>query len=195
MRRIKHFVVLYSDYAKPAAHDFEGVLVETGVASAQVSDYRNYCHGRFIFISNHTRHSTKGHNLPESEVAVILFVSPRNKKLVEEIREKALTKETPIVLIKTEYNDCRAALDLLIKSNLFLADYEEKELGINPCAPENYNAKEIDKRVPKNGVSFERELASNGPLRYEVPNEIAKLDAAITEMEEKLSKKSGPIFN
>ncbi|MBO4924358.1 MAG: hypothetical protein J5382_09590 [Bacteroidales bacterium] len=158
LKRIRHFVVLFSDEGEPAAHDFESVLVETGVASSQVADYRNFCHGRFLFVGNHTRHSTKRHTLTESEVAVVLFASPRNKRLVNDIREKALAKETPIILIETQYDDNRAVLDLLIKSNCFLADYEEKGLGINPCDPDNYNSKEIDKRIPKNGVRFIQEL-------------------------------------
>lgn len=184
LRRIKHFVALFSDYGGPAAHDVEGVLVETGIASVQVSDYRNYCHGRFLFVGNHTRHTTKKHTLTESDVAVILFITPRNKGLVKDIREKALAKETPVVLIETEYNDARAILDLLIKSNFFLADYEEKGLGINPCDPENYNANEIDKRIPKNNVRFDKELANNGALRFEIPDEIVKLEADICAMEE-----------
>jgi len=183
LRRINHFVALFSDYGEPAAHDFESVLVETGIVSTQVCDYRNYCHGRFIFVGNHTRHTTKKHTLTESDVAVILFITPRNKGLVKDIREKALAKETPVVLIETEYNDARATLDLLIKSNVFLADYEEKGLGINPCDPENYNAEELNKRIPKNGVRFSRELACNGPLRYETLDEIVKLDAAMEEVE------------
>ena len=166
LKRIKHFVVLFSDYGEPAAHDFESVVVETGVASAQVSDFRNYCHGRFIFVSNHTRHTGKKHSQTESDVAVVLFITPRNKGLVENIRNKALAAETPVVLIESPYNDARAALDLLIKSNLFIADYEEKGLRINPCDPENFNAKQIDKRIPKNGVSFVQELTNSKQLRY-----------------------------
>ena len=169
LRKIKHFVVLYSDYGEPAAHDFESVLIETGVASAQVSDYRNYCHGRFIFVSNHTRHSVPKHTQTESDVAVVLFITPRNKELVNSIRELALAKETPVVIIESPYNDARAALDLLVKANHFIADYEEKGLGINPCAPENYNWKEIDKRIPKNEVSSFRKLTNSKQLRYEEP--------------------------
>lgn len=188
LRKIKHFVVLFSDYGEPAAHDFESVIVETGVASAQVSDYRNYCHGRFIFVSNHTRHTSKKHSQTESDVAVVLFITPRNKGLVENIRNKALAAETPVVIIESPYNDARAVLDLLIKSNLFIADYEEKGLGINPCAPENYNAKQIDKRIPKNGVSFVQELTNSKQLRYEEPGELRKVRTTIRRMEEEEKK-------
>jgi len=167
LKKINHFVVLFSDYGEPAAHDFESVLVETGVASAQVSDYRNYCHGRFLFVGNHTRHTSKKHTQAESDVAVVLFITPRNKKLVESIRKITLAAETPIVFIETKYNDARAAMDLLIKANTFIADYEEKGLGINPCDPENFNDRQIHKIGPKSDVKFEKDLIKNGPLRYE----------------------------
>lgn len=164
LKKINHFVVLYSDFGAPAAHDFESVLAETGVASAQVSDYRNYCHGRFLMMANHTKHSTKSHVLSDSDAAAVLFVTPRNKDLVQSIRDIALPTSAPIVVIETKYNDARAALDLLIKSNVFLADLEEKGLGINPCDPVNYNAAEIDKRLPKNNVKFTQEVKRNGEM-------------------------------
>ena len=164
LKKINHFVVLYSDFGAPAAHDFESVLAETGVASAQVTDYRNYCHGRFLTMANHTKHSTKSHVLNDSDAAAVLFVTPRNRDLVQSIRNIALPTSAPIVIIETEYNDSRAALDLLIKSNVFLADYEEKGLGINPCDPVNYNAAEIDKRYPKSSVRFVQEFNRSGEM-------------------------------
>lgn len=169
LRKIKHFVVLFSDYGEPAAHDIESVLVETGVASAQVCDYRNYCHGRFLFVGNHTRHTRASHTLTDSDVAVVLLVSPRNQELVERIRKIAMAEETPVVIIETHYNDARAALDLLIKSNQFIADYEEKGLGINPCDPDNFNDRQIHKRGPKSDAVFEDDLTKYGPLSL-LPN-------------------------
>lgn len=164
LKKINHFIVLYSDFGAPAAHDFESVLAETGVASAQVTDFRNYCHGRFLMMANHTKHSTKSHVLSDSDAVAVLFVTPRNKDLVQSIRNIALPTSAPIVVIETEYNDARAALDLLVKSNVFLADYMEKGLGINPCDPVNYNAAEIDKRYPKNNVKFIQEVKRNGEM-------------------------------
>lgn len=173
LNRIKHFVVLYSDFGAPAAHDFESVLAETGVASATLSDYRNYCHGRYIFVSNRTRHSKPRHTMSESDVAVVLFITPRNKSLVESVRELAIAKDTPVVLIESEYDDSRAAMDMLIKANVFLADYEEKGLGVNPCNPMNYSS--IDKRGPKGGVKFAQELNQSGEMTLGLfqPSEIA----------------------
>ena len=176
LKKINHFITLYSDYGAPAAHDFESVLAETGVASAQVSDYRNYCHGRFITMSNHTKHSTKTHLLSDSDAAAVLFVTPRNKTLVQSIRDIALPTKAPVILIETQYNDARAALDLLIKSNVFLADLEEKGHGINPCDPVNYNAAEIDKRFPKNNVKFVQELKRYGEMTLGLAKPIADVE-------------------
>ena len=164
LKKINHFIVLFSDFGAPAAHDFESVLAETGVASAQVTDFRNYCHGRFLMMANHTKHSSKKHVLSDSDAAAVLLVTPRNRDLVQSIREIALPTSAPIVIIETEYNDARAALDLLIKSNVFLADYEEKGLGNNPCDPVNYNAAEVNKLYPKNDVKFIQEVKRNGEM-------------------------------
>nr|ANG65663.1 hypothetical protein [uncultured bacterium G1] len=65
---VKNYVVLHGSWGMPVAHNFEGKVVETGLAGATVCDYRNYCHGRFIYTSNHLKDS-----------AVVLLVSPREK--------------------------------------------------------------------------------------------------------------------
>ena len=154
LKRIKSFVVLYSGYSAPAAHDFESVLAETGVAIANITDLRNFCHGRFIQLGNGTRHESKRprHTKLESDTAAVLFITPRDKDLVNRVRKYAMSAETPVILIESKYNDSRAALDLIIKANVFLSDYEEKGLGINPCDPANYGS--IDKRKPKSGIKF-----------------------------------------
>lgn len=159
LSKIQHFLVLYGGYGAPAAHDIESVLAESGMASAQVTDYRNFCHGRFIFASNHTRHQKKDHSLAESDTAVILLVSPAEEKIATNIRktvEKAdwqvLPNETPIITIKTGYDDPLAAIDLHIKASVFLADLGENHYGNNPFSPKNYS--NIRKEYPKNGLRW-----------------------------------------
>ena len=44
-------------------------------------------------------------------------------------------------------------IDYLVKTNIFLFDYEEKGLGLNPCHPANYSS--INKLVPKGGIKFD----------------------------------------
>lgn len=165
---IQHFLVLYGGYGAPAAHDIESVLAESGLASAQVTDYRNFCHGRFIFASNHTRHNrvykrkcdqAKNHTLAESDTAVILLVTPDEEQIATNFRktvEKAdwqvLPNETPIITIKTDYKDPLAAIDLHIKASVFLADLGENHYGSNPFSPKNYS--NIRKEFPKNGLKW-----------------------------------------
>ena len=156
---IQHFLVLYGGYGAPAAHDIESVLAESGIASAQVTDYRNFCHGRFIFASNHTRHQKKNHSLAESDTAVILMVSPAEEKIATHIRktvEKAdwqvLPNETPIITIRTDYDDPLAAIDIHIKASAFLADLGENHHDNNPFSPKNYS--NIRKEYPKNELRW-----------------------------------------
>ncbi len=160
--KINHFLVLYGSYSEPVAMDFESVLAETGMASAQVTDFRNYCHGRFIFAANHTRHNRKGHKLNESDAAIVFLVTPRNKKVVEYLRNLAVPTNMPILTIETDYDSPLATIDLLIKANVFLADLGEKGYGINPNSPPNYS--HIDKEDPISKVLFKSELNGFGEM-------------------------------
>ena len=65
---VHNYIALQGSWGRPVADNLEGKLVECGLAQVGVYDYRNFCHGRFIFTSNHLEDS-----------AVILFVSPRER--------------------------------------------------------------------------------------------------------------------
>ena len=162
--KIEHFCVLYSDYGEPVAHDFESVMTESGLASVQVSDYRNYCHGRFIFPSNFTE--SKSEPRYRSNVAMVLLVTPRDKGLVKGIREMAIPSKTPVFIIETSHNSALGTIDLLIKSHICLAYIAEDCKRANPYDPYNYNAQDVDKRKPINSISFVNELKANGNLSY-----------------------------
>lgn len=172
--RINHFLVLYGGWSKAVARDFESVLAETGVASAQLTDYRNFCHGRFIFASNHTRHDKNGHRLDESDAAMVFLITPRERQIVEDIRECAVPEKTPIIIIETDYDSPLATIDLLIKSNVFLSDLGEKGYGINLNDPPTYS-KNIDKAKPVNNVKFRLEYKQCGEMRLDADDKpIAK---------------------
>ena len=131
------------------ADNLEGKLVECGLASAGVYDYRNYCHGRFIYTSNHLEDS-----------AVVLLASPRERDIL--IRTRAfLPPSTKIVVITTEYDAPEASLDLLIRSTEFYHSVCSA-VGVNPESPRNPGR--IDKRKPI-WVPFMAALKKQGPLR------------------------------
>ena len=125
--------------------------MECGLAQVGVYDYRNFCHGRFIFTSNHLEDS-----------AVILFVSPREKDIVARTRAY-LPATTKLVIIKTEHDAPEASLDLLIRSTEFF-HILCSTAGVNPASPKNPGR--IDKRKPM-WVPFMAEMKRNGPLNIE----------------------------
>jgi HAD superfamily hydrolase (TIGR01549 family) len=126
----------------------------------QLCDYRNYCHGRFIFGSNHCANK----KVKKTDVCTILLISPREEFLAQKVRELVLPANMPIVEIRTEHDNPLASVQLLIDSLTFVSDLAEKQLGINPNSPPNYSS--INKQVPIYGINFIRELSSFGELHY-----------------------------
>ena len=148
-RPVKSYIILHGSWGRPVAGNLEGKLVECGMAAAGVYDYRNFCHGRFIYTSNHLEDS-----------AVILYVSPREKDIAARTR-KFLPPTTKLVIIETEHDAPEASLDLLIRSTEFYHTVCTAT-GVNPESPRNPGR--IDKRVPM-WVPFKAELKRTGPLR------------------------------
>ena len=145
---VKTHIILHGSWGRPVANNLEGKLVECGLAGAGVYDYRNYCHGRFIFTSNHLEDS-----------AVILLVSPRERDIVERTRA-FLPPATKLVIIETGKDAPEASLDLLIRTTEFYHTVCEAT-DINPESPKNPG--HIDKRKPM-WVPFMAELKKQGPL-------------------------------
>ena len=148
-KEVRTLVVLHGSWGRPVAANLEGKLFESGLCPSCVVDFRNYCHGRFIFTSAHLEDS-----------AVVMFVSPREKDIAARTR-KFLPASTKLVLIETEADAPEASLDLLIRSSAFFFDL----CGVtdtNWVSPKNPG--KIDKRQPM-WVPFMAELKRNGPLR------------------------------
>ncbi len=141
---IKTFIALYSGWSEPTAIDFESKMVESGIASVQLCDYRNFCHGRFIFLSNHFE-----------DTAFVLFVTPREKEFVRRFifeargdfgNKELFPSDTKIIIIESEMDSPLATIDLMIKTSVCFLDIA-KDNGQEPLNPNNpYN---IDKRWPR----------------------------------------------
>lgn len=144
IKDVKNFIVLYNGWSKPVAIDFESKMVESGIASVQLCDYRNFCHGRFIFLSNHLADSV-----------LVLFLTPREHKFVKDLfdgviwreNREAFPRNTPIIKVESELDSPLASIDLLIKMQV-LFDEIAKAFDTEPCKPNN--PCKIDKRFPKN---------------------------------------------
>ncbi|MCI5619269.1 MAG: NADAR domain-containing protein [Rikenellaceae bacterium] len=166
LRKINHFCVLYGGFGQPVAGDIESMFAETGMASVQMSDYRNFCHGRFIFVGNHTKNPKEPRI--ESDAAVIMLITPREKEIAKRLLDNVIPYQTPIVFIESALNSPLATIDLMVKSNVFISYVGEKCYGINPNSPENYSS--IDKEFPIQGVKFLEELNRGGNLTYDEPD-------------------------
>ena len=145
---VKTYIILHGSWGRPVANNLEGKLVECGLAGAGVYDYRNYCHGRFIFTSNHLEDS-----------AVVMLVSPRERDIVECTR-KFLPAQTSLVIIETEEDTPEAALDLFVRTTAFFFELCEAT-GTNHESPSNPGR--MDKRVPI-WVPFISGMKKSGPL-------------------------------
>lgn len=144
----KHFIILYAGYGEPVAVDLETKFHETGAASVQLADYRNFTHGRFIFES-----------VNFDDTCTILIRTPRERKFSQqailEARGMHRDKKTgeypdlfpadmPVVLIDTELESPLASIDLLMKSQVFFSSYAD-QVGFEPFNPAN--PMKIDKRA------------------------------------------------
>ena len=147
-RGVHNYIFLHGSWGRPVARNLESKLVETGLAAACVCDYRNYCHGRFIFSSQHLE-----------DAAIILFISPREKDIARRTRE-FLPASAKLVIIETVEDAPEATLDLLIRATEFFHALCT-ELGANPASPANPG--KIDKRKPI-WVPFMAEMKRNGAL-------------------------------
>ena len=132
-REIENYTLLYGSWGRPVAWNLENKLVESGLAPASVYDYRNYCHGRFIWTSSHLADS-----------AMVLFVSPRERAIVARTR-KFLPATTKLILIETEHDAPETSLDLLIRAEAFFRALSQLR-NINYERPANPGR--IDKRIP-----------------------------------------------
>lgn len=145
---VRNYIVLHGSWGRPVADNLEGKLVECGLASAGVYDYRNYCHGRFIYTSNHLEDS-----------AVVLLASPRERDIVT--RTRAFLPASTMIVVITSWHDApEASLDLLIRSTEFYRSVCSAS-GVNPESPGNPGR--IDKRKPI-WVPFMATLKKQGPL-------------------------------
>lgn len=154
---VKHFIILYGGWGKPVAIDLESKLVESGIATCAVSDYRNFCHGRFIFASNHCGHA-KMIAVPD-DVAVIMLTTPREEQFALRIKE-ILPERCKVINLHSNYLDSLATIDLLYKSSVLAGEIAEAH-GVNPLNPSNHGG--IDKRKPQQ-IPFINDIKNSGPL-------------------------------
>ena len=149
---IKNYIVLYGGWGEPVAQDFESKMIESGYASVQLCDYRDFMYGRFIFLSNHM----------EESVLVLLMTPRERQNFVDRAifngranrgKDDLFPDQTPVITVETAFDSPLAALDLLYKSSVLFSGIGES-FGYDPCNPKNYSkiSKQDPKSIPFTGI-------------------------------------------
>ena len=159
--KINRFTVLYGSYGEPIAYNIESNIVESGIGSCMISDYKNYTHGRFMVEGNYI----KSEYHPLTEAALICIVTPREAQIYEDLIAE-MPPHLPIITIRTDLITPLATIDLLYKANWFVAYLGENFYHTNPNYPTLFNTS-IDKRIPKNRVDFKNDFKVYGALDIE----------------------------
>ena len=157
-RAIHHYIVLFGSWGEPAAFDFESKIVESGIATCAISDYRNFCHGRFILPCNHSG-DEKNDKVPNDSV-VVMIITPREAPFAKRIRDY-LPDKCKTIILETFAEGAEASLELMLKASLLAGNIATKN-KINPLSSPNYS--HIDKRYPKR-IPFISDLKNAGPLK------------------------------
>jgi hypothetical protein len=126
-KHVRSFVqVLHGGWGAPVATDLESRINESAVAAAQISDYRNFGHGRHLWLARRA-----------PETIVVAVVTPETAGLAE--RTCALIpRDIPIVELRTELSGAQGSLELIAQSIHFvgaLAELQSVDPG-KPSVPE-----------------------------------------------------------
>jgi hypothetical protein len=96
--------VLHGGWGSPVATDLESKLNESAIASAQVSDYRNFGHGRHFWLARRA-----------SQTIIIALMTPETSSLAERTCA-LLPQEIPIFKLRTIHEGPLGTIDLLLQS-------------------------------------------------------------------------------
>lgn len=107
LMRYRTYITLYGGIATPAAFDLESKFSEAALGAVQLTDFRNFAHGRHYWLSQNA-----------SDTCIIMFISP-NEEDIAKATMKVLPPEIPIIEIRTNKDNSFGVLDLLYQVFLY----------------------------------------------------------------------------
>ncbi len=114
-------LLLFGPETRAAAVDFESKFHESGLANVQVTDYRNFAHGRHLWLAHHP------------DTTVIAFISS-NDRAIADATLNLLPKETRTLRVETSLEGIAAAFAM--QSAVFeLVSIYGEERGRDPGRP------------------------------------------------------------
>lgn len=119
---IQNFSVLYGEYGEPVAYDIESKMSEAALGTAQLTDFRNFGHGRHHWFDKRGDGS-----------CILVLVTPEDEELANKTIE-CMPEDIPVIYIKSSVKGELSSLDLLVKSFSLIRDVGI-ERGIDPGKP------------------------------------------------------------
>ena len=120
--QIQNFSVLYGQYGEPVAYDIESKMSEAALGTVQLSDFRNFGHGRHHWYAKRKKGS-----------CIIAIVTPREKVLAEKTIS-LMPDDIPVIWLESAINSPLSSIELLIRS-FFLINEVGSARGIDPGKP------------------------------------------------------------
>lgn len=118
----KHILVLCDACGLPAAVDMESKLHESGMAAVQVTDWRNFAHGRHNWLA-----------VNGSETAIVSLVTVQSDELAARTLD-IIPKEIPVARLEAGRRGAFGTLNLLVKA-MHLVGGIGAYSGIDPGRP------------------------------------------------------------
>ncbi|MCA9181811.1 MAG: hypothetical protein KDA51_10175, partial [Planctomycetales bacterium] len=114
--------VLYGGWSAPVATDLESKINESALAAAQTSDFRNFGHGRHLWLARRAE-----------ETVVVALVTPQMKALADKtIRQ--FPKGVPVIRLETRHDGPSGTIELLTHA-FHLVDQLGRERSQDPGRP------------------------------------------------------------
>ncbi|MCF8146169.1 MAG: HAD hydrolase family protein [Deltaproteobacteria bacterium] len=115
-------VVLHAGWSSPIATDLESRLHESALLHVQISDYRNFGHGRHLWLAQRY-----------SSTFVLTLITPETQALAMKTL-RLLPKDVPVVRLITKQKGPSATIDLLAQALHWTLKVAER-LGTDPGKP------------------------------------------------------------
>src|SRR5437773_1481366 len=118
-----HIIGLSSGWGWPALVDFESKLVEGGLCTIEITELKNFTHGRYIGALERRKKNR-----------LLILKTPENSELAEFI-ERKLHRHLGVFTLSTELAGPAGAIDLIVKV-LFLSAHLARKAGKDISNPE-----------------------------------------------------------
>ena len=122
-------VILHDVWGRAAAADIESKMSESGIAAAQVSDYRNFAHGQ-----HHGLVAGAAASADAALAGVVALVSPLSRDLAGRMLS-LLPESVPVCRIETGLDGPAAAVSLVASAMLAVGAFAAAR-GVDPGRPE-----------------------------------------------------------